>query len=73
MNLFSEKYSAFLAEIKAESPRVFSLNLERQVFIKVQFLYEDKRTDDRVKKEETYMLVMLHKECKYCIIEVQFF
>jgi len=55
----AEVYSAFLAEIKAPSPRVFSLNLERQTFIKVQFLYEDKPAE-----KETNMLVMLHKECE---------
>ncbi|XP_045167319.2 protein pigeon-like isoform X2 [Mercenaria mercenaria] len=52
-----EKYSAYLAELKAQSPRVFSLNLERQTFLKVQFLYEDKPVE-----KETYMLVMLHRE-----------
>ena len=68
---YVEKYSAYLAEIKAESPRVFSLNLERQTFIKVQFLYEDKRVGERMmKKEETFMLVMLHKECKSILLYV---
>ncbi|WAR24955.1 GSAP-like protein [Mya arenaria] len=52
-----ETYSAYLAEIKAMSPRVFSLNLERQTFIKVQFLYEDKPAE-----KEANMIVMLHRE-----------
>ncbi|XP_052285833.1 protein pigeon-like isoform X10 [Dreissena polymorpha] len=52
-----ETYNAYLAEIKAANPRVFSLNLERHTFIKVQFLFEDKPVE-----KETYMLVMLHRE-----------
>ncbi|KAL4225882.1 hypothetical protein ACF0H5_013870 [Mactra antiquata] len=52
-----EKYNAFIAEIKAKNPRVFSLNLVRETFLKVQFLYEDKPAE-----KETFLLVMLHKE-----------
>ena len=54
----SETYNAFLAELQAQK-RVFSLNLERHTFIKVQFVYTDTGSG-----KETYMLVMLHKECK---------
>ncbi|XP_062594543.1 protein pigeon-like isoform X3 [Saccostrea cucullata] len=50
-------YSVFLAETQATSTRVFSLNLERQHFIKVQFLY-DSQTSDR----ESHLMVMLHRE-----------
>lgn len=51
-----ETYNAYIAELQAHR-RVFSLNLERYTFIKVQFLYTDSTSD-----KETYMLVMLHKE-----------
>ncbi|KAL3853844.1 hypothetical protein ACJMK2_017344, partial [Sinanodonta woodiana] len=50
-------YSAFLAEIKAKNTRVFSLNLERPLFLKAQFLYVDSDSD-----KESRMIVLLHKE-----------
>ena len=55
----SETYAAFLAEIKASNTRVFSLNLERPHFLKVQFLYENPASD-----RESHMIVMLHRECR---------
>lgn len=54
-----ETYSAYLAEIQAESSRVFSLNLERPHFMKIQFLYSGQPST-----KECHMIVMLHKECK---------
>ena len=56
----TDKYSAYIAEVRAQNSRVFSLNLERECFLKVQFLY-----DDRPAERDTCMLVMLHKECKF--------
>uniref|UniRef100_K1S5G6 Protein pigeon n=1 Tax=Magallana gigas TaxID=29159 RepID=K1S5G6_MAGGI len=50
-------YTVFLAEIQATSTRVFSLNLERQQFIKVQFLYDIQESD-----RESHLIVMLHRE-----------
>ncbi|XP_056000277.1 protein pigeon-like isoform X3 [Ostrea edulis] len=50
-------YSVFLAEIQAKSTRVFSLNIERQQFIKVQFLYDSQASD-----RESHLLLMLHRE-----------
>ena len=59
----TETYSAFIAELQAQR-RVFSLNLERHAFIKVQFLYTEGSST-----KETYMLVMLHKECKFVSLQ----
>nr|XP_022297061.1 protein pigeon-like isoform X2 [Crassostrea virginica] len=50
-------YSVFLAEIQATTTRVFSLNLERPQFIKVQFLYDSQESD-----RESHLIVMLHRE-----------
>ncbi|KAK3579419.1 hypothetical protein CHS0354_029728 [Potamilus streckersoni] len=50
-------YSVFLAEIKAKNARVFSLNLERPMFLKAQFLYIDSDSD-----KESRMIVFLHRE-----------
>lgn len=57
--LFADIYTVFLAEIQATSTRVFSLNLERQQFIKVQFLYDIQESD-----RESHLIVMLHRECE---------
>lgn len=50
-------YTAFIAEIQVSNTRVFSLNLERSYFLKVQFLYSSQVSD-----KECHMIVMLHKE-----------
>ncbi|XP_076095546.1 protein pigeon-like [Mytilus galloprovincialis] len=52
-----ETYSAYLAEIRAANSRVFSLNLERPHFLKIQFLYLGQPS-----AKECHMIVMLHKE-----------
>ena len=63
-SFFPENYSAFLAEIQAANSRVFSLNLERPHFLKVQFLYLGHPS-----AKECHMIVMLHKECKLILSE----
>ncbi|XP_033745955.1 protein pigeon-like isoform X2 [Pecten maximus] len=50
-------YTAFIAEIQVSNTRVFSLNLERSNFLKVQFLYSSQVSD-----KECHMIVMLHRE-----------
>ncbi|XP_060084414.1 protein pigeon-like [Ylistrum balloti] len=50
-------YTAFIAEIQVAITRVFSLNLERSYFLKVQFLYSSQISD-----KECHMIVMLHRE-----------
>ncbi|ESO95702.1 hypothetical protein LOTGIDRAFT_160255 [Lottia gigantea] len=55
-----DKYSAFLAELQATGERVFSLNLERPNFLKVQFLYPSGKEVNTTR--EAHMLVFLHKE-----------
>ncbi|OWF35045.1 protein pigeon-like [Mizuhopecten yessoensis] len=50
-------YTAFIAEIQVSNTRVFSLNLERSYFLKVQFLYSSQVSD-----KECHMIVMLHRE-----------
>ncbi|KAK7102915.1 protein pigeon-like [Littorina saxatilis] len=56
-------YQAFLAELQSLDPRVFSLNLQRHCFLKVQFLYPDATPPSRSgSARHSYMVVMLHKE-----------
>ncbi|XP_046548624.1 gamma-secretase-activating protein-like [Haliotis rubra] len=55
-----EMYQAYLAELQASDYRVFSLNLERRSFLKVQFLYSSH--SDQSAPRESHLLVFLHKE-----------
>ncbi|XP_067683357.1 protein pigeon-like isoform X2 [Haliotis asinina] len=55
-----EVYQAYLAELQASDTRVFSLNLERSNFLKVQFLYSSH--SDQSAPRESHLLVFLHKE-----------
>ncbi|XP_046354825.2 uncharacterized protein LOC124134166 isoform X1 [Haliotis rufescens] len=55
-----EMYRAYLAELQALETRVFSLNLERRNFLKVQFLYAS--LSDQSAPRESHLLVFLHKE-----------
>lgn len=56
-------YTAFLAEI-LEPNRLFSLNIERINFLKVQFLHlmPEPGQGNEMLEREAYMLVFLHKE-----------
>ncbi|GAB1609114.1 Hypothetical predicted protein, partial [Argonauta hians] len=56
-------YTAFLAEILTPN-RLFSLNIERVNFLKVQFLHLTTKAgqDSDMFDREAYMLVFLHKE-----------
>lgn len=62
-------YTAFLAEI-LEPNRLFSLNIERINFLKVQFLHLTTAPGqgNEMLEREAYMLVFLHKECKLIYI-----
>lgn len=64
-------YTAFLAEI-LEPNRLFSLNIERINFLKVQFLHltTGPGQGNEMLEREAYMLVFLHKECKLIYISV---
>ncbi|KAH9496359.1 hypothetical protein Btru_010715 [Bulinus truncatus] len=53
-------FQAYLAELQSADKNVFSLNMERTTFIKVQFLYPDQHKQSHSKDSE--MLVFLHKE-----------
>ncbi|XP_036368768.1 protein pigeon isoform X2 [Octopus sinensis] len=56
-------YTAFLAEILTPN-RLFSLNIERVNFLKVQFLHLTNKTgqESEFSDRQAYMLVFLHKE-----------
>ncbi|KAK7496728.1 hypothetical protein BaRGS_00012135 [Batillaria attramentaria] len=56
-----EEYQAFLTELQSLDTRVFSLNLKRSVFLKVQFLYPENNTSS-ASSRDSCMLVFLHKE-----------
>ncbi|BFZ09054.1 hypothetical protein BsWGS_12093 [Bradybaena similaris] len=53
-------YQAYLAELQSVDKTVFSLNMERDTFLKVQFLYPDQPRQSLNKDSD--MLVFLHKE-----------
>ncbi|CAL1531807.1 unnamed protein product [Lymnaea stagnalis] len=53
-------YQAYLAELQSVEKNVFSLNMERSTFLKVQFLYPTQQGQPHNK--ESHMLVFLHKE-----------
>lgn len=55
-------YEAFLAQLQSADKVIFSLNMERPTFLKVQFLYPDQPSNQN---RESAMLVFLHKECEY--------
>ncbi|KAL8623013.1 hypothetical protein ACOMHN_067319 [Nucella lapillus] len=63
-------YQAFLAELQSLDTRVFSLNLQRYAYLKVQFLYPDPTPTPATgassasspSSRHSYMVVMLHKE-----------
>ncbi|XP_076447468.1 protein pigeon-like [Babylonia areolata] len=54
-------YQAFLAELQSLDTRVFSLNLQRHAFLKVQFLYPEGTASGSASRH-SHMVVMLHKE-----------
>lgn len=60
---FPDVYQAYLAELQSMDKTVFSLNMERHTFLKVQFLYPDQPRQSLNKDSD--MLVFLHKECNY--------
>lgn len=59
-------YQAFLAELQSSDTRVFSLNLQRSAFLKVQFLHPDVNISSGSNtSRDSHMLVFLHKECRF--------
>ena len=56
-----------MAEIQPQNT-VFYLNLERQHYLKLQFLYGQYK--GRVTSRESHLLVFLHKECKFVIFVI---
>ncbi|XP_012937680.1 gamma-secretase-activating protein [Aplysia californica] len=57
---FKDVYQAYLAELQSVEKIVYSLNIDRSSFIKVQFLYADQQGQEH--SRESNMLVFLHKE-----------
>ncbi|XP_041349870.1 gamma-secretase-activating protein-like isoform X2 [Gigantopelta aegis] len=53
-------FQAYLVELQASDSRVFSLNLEKSCFLKVQFLYPGH--GEQMLLKEAFLLVFLHKE-----------
>ncbi|GFR93996.1 protein pigeon [Elysia marginata] len=53
-------FQGFLAELQSIEKIVYSLNMERSTFLKVQFLYPDQQ--GQTHSRESSMLVFLHKE-----------
>nr|KAI8739763.1 protein pigeon-like [Biomphalaria glabrata] len=53
-------FQAYLAELQSAEKNVFSLNMERSTFLKVQFLYPEQTKSSHSKESD--MLVFLHKE-----------
>ncbi|GFO44963.1 protein pigeon [Plakobranchus ocellatus] len=53
-------FQGFLAELQSVDKIVYSLNMERSTFLKVQFLYPDQQ--GQTHSRESSMLVFLHKE-----------
>ena len=60
--LLSDIYKAYVAEIQPQNT-VFYLNLERQHYLKLQFLYGQYK--GHVTSRESHLIVFLHKECKF--------
>ncbi|XP_013408304.1 protein pigeon isoform X2 [Lingula anatina] len=54
-------YKVFLAELQPQN-NVFNLNIQRQRYVKVQFLYGQYRGFGETAYKESHMLVFLHKE-----------
>ena len=79
--VLTDLYQAFLAELQSTEPRVFSLNLKRHSFLKVQFLYPDVNPTSGSRSgsgsgssfpRHSCMIVMLHKECQWLFTRIFF-